>query len=277
MKMLKVFQCVMLLCMFSFSANAAELTLYATSLGQADLLASAKTKNVTVPELTVEAVVKELSAWTGLDFSINDFTLSDKKLTIDWSPKSSLFVDTVPEKTSVPFEDMNTLRWFMLDSLYVSLMENFDVEAVSYTEDGGKMLVITGLKPVSEFALGHLYKGSTAYFPATKKAEKAEVVASTKHDTATLFKSIEGAWRVQEKDTPHALIFMDGKGAFSIFSQVGTLIMKGYLEHGFEDDQNVVEMYSLDKKFVDSFFFESENEFTLGDTNQYTYIKQEKR
>ncbi len=273
---------VCLLCVFVYSvspmAHAAEITLYATSLGEKSLIKSAKTKKITVDALSVEALVHELSQWTKLDFSILDFTLNGKKINIDWSPQSSLITGTQKNTPSeeFTFKDLNSLRWFMLDSLFVSLMENFDLESVSYTQDGGKNLTLNKLSPINEFPAVQTYKGSNYYFLAYKEKDTnaIHIPAPTVVDDAILFERTKGRWRLQGKDSPVALIVMDGLGGFSTHTLIGTLKTKGYLKAKYHDNKNTYEMYGLDKKFIDSFTIKDGKEFQLGPEDSCTYVKQ---
>ncbi len=267
-----------LFCTFSLPLQAAELTLYATSLGQADLRSSAKTQKVMVESLTVEAVAQELSKWTGLNFSINDFTLKGTQITIDWSTSSTLLSGTHTSSTqkAFTFKDIHSLRWFMLDSLYITLLENFELEAIYFTQDGGKTLRFDKLSPVNEFPLQQVYKGSNFYFLAYKENTAAASIPSpTVIDDALLFNRTKGRWRIQKgQEFPMSLIVLDGLGGFSSYTTIGTLKMKGYLEFKHENNQNIFEMYGLDKKYLMNFTIESENQLHLKADKTYIFNKE---
>ncbi len=240
---------------------------------------SAKKKVVKVNAYTVETIAKELSKWSGLNFAINDFTLKGKEIFIDWSPSASFFsskMPTIPKKT-FRFKNINTLAWFMLDSLYISLLENFDLTSIVYTMDGGKKLVIDNLSPINEFPLNQAYKGSKAYFPKNNKSINSKENVQTKNSNMMadeqIFARTKGRWRLQGKDSAVSLIIMDGRGGFTSYSMVGTLKNKGYLEYNQDEEQGRFEMFGLDKNFIASFYFEDDEQFQF-DEGQHIYAKE---
>lgn len=85
---------------------------------------------------------------------------------MDWAPDSTLIagLDDREQKEDFFFFDEESLRWFMLDSLWRTLTENLDVTEVYYTMDGGEKLTLVGLNPVDTFPAEEPYKGSAFYF-----------------------------------------------------------------------------------------------------------------
>ncbi|MGI5885262.1 MAG: hypothetical protein ACOX83_09935 [Candidatus Spyradocola sp.] len=138
-----------------------------------------QTQTATIPERTASALADALSAWTGLDFTLQAATLEGNALTVDWAADSTLVagLDDREQKEDFHFLDADSLRWFMLDSLYRTLSENLEVESIFYTMDGGQELVLEGLAPVQAFPLGEPYQGSAYCFaqaqdqPAEESAE----------------------------------------------------------------------------------------------------------
>jgi hypothetical protein len=58
--------------------------------------------------------------------------------------------------------DADSLRWFMMDSLWRTLNKAFEKE-VHYTMDGGKELAFEELSPVKVFPTDVPYMGSPFY------------------------------------------------------------------------------------------------------------------
>ena len=116
-------------------------------------------------ELTPDMLVKGLTALTGLDFAA-DAVVAQMGFSVDWKNDSSLFggLEDVPQGGEFEFYDVDSTRWFMMDSLYRTLLENFDEDAVYYTMDGGMELAFDDLYPVNVFPMGIPYEGSPFYF-----------------------------------------------------------------------------------------------------------------
>lgn len=118
-------------------------------------------------QLDLEALPEQLSSWTGLDFTLNSITTTDKGIVVDWAKGSTLIagLDDREQKEEFRFLDADSLRWFMLDSLYQTLKTNQSSGGdIFYTMDGGKELALEDLSPVSAFTLDTPYMGSAFYF-----------------------------------------------------------------------------------------------------------------
>ncbi|WP_461206294.1 hypothetical protein [Clostridium sp. DL1XJH146] len=116
-------------------------------------------------ELTAEMLADGLSDLTGLDFSITSSTISDG-LIIDWSDNSTLIagLGNREQKEEFLLLDNDSLTWMMLDSLWITLRENLNVENIYYSMFGGSDLWFEALYPVNVFPLDTPYMGSAFYF-----------------------------------------------------------------------------------------------------------------
>ncbi len=125
-----------------------------------------QTRTVTVQEITAESLAEALSQWSGLDFTLESVSCSEDAVTVDWAANSTLVagLDDREQKEDFFFYDSVSLRWFMMDSLYRTLTENLGVDAVYYTMDGGRELVLEDLYPVNCFASDEPYMGSAYYY-----------------------------------------------------------------------------------------------------------------
>lgn len=128
------------------------------------------TKQLEMPyegELDALILAQGLSDWSGLDFTIDQATLTeDHGLIIDWSEYSTLIhgLDDREQKEEFHFYDAESLNWFMMDSLYHTLMENLDVSEVYYTMEGGESLFVGGGEIWEEFDADLPYMASQFYY-----------------------------------------------------------------------------------------------------------------
>ncbi len=124
-----------------------------------------KELEVMVDEITVEQIAAQLTEWTGYRFTLNSVVIEDTIVTIDWSENSSLIANLTDEEIPDEFfvYDADTMRWFMMDSLYFSILENTDVAEVYYTMSGGETLAFEELQPVKELPFDAPYMGTKFY------------------------------------------------------------------------------------------------------------------
>lgn len=115
-------------------------------------------------ELSAMDLATGLSELTGLDFKITAETVGDG-IRIDWSSDSTLIAGLGDREPKEEFElsDVNSLEWFMMDSMYRTVKENLGVENVYYTGNGGKELYLADLTPVDTIAKDAPFMGSTYY------------------------------------------------------------------------------------------------------------------
>ncbi len=120
---------------------------------------------------TVEAMAAGLTELTGLDFTLKAVEVVDSKtIKVDWAANSTLVggLDDRDFKEGFNFFDADSLNWFMMDSLYQTILKNIaGTEEVFYTMDGGKELVFRELYPTKAFTLDTPYMGSAFYFAHT--------------------------------------------------------------------------------------------------------------
>ncbi len=245
---------------------------FAAGSVQADELDLIKTKAITVPEITAEIIAMELSEWSGLDFTLDDVKQSEKTLTIDWSVDSTLIanLDDRTQKEDFYFFDSDSMRWFMMDSLYQSCMENMNIDEVYYTMDGGKELSFEELYPVAIFPTDVPYMGSSFYFAhADVKGEMGEEWSDI-GDMAD-YGPTEGRWRLNgASDT--AFLLMDGEGLYTAFYASGSVESNGYLTYYSEDGR--YEMFDEQHTLWDVFYILDTNELILGYDGERIYKKE---
>lgn len=116
-------------------------------------------------DLTAEKLAAGLSEITGLDFNIA-VTAGKEGLFVDWKENSTLIanLDDREQKEAFHFFDADSMRWFMMDSLWLTLTKNLEVEDVYYTMKGGKNLLFEELYPVKNFPSDLPYMGSAFFF-----------------------------------------------------------------------------------------------------------------
>lgn len=113
---------------------------------------------------SAQFLARELSKLTGLDFFISSTEIRGG-IVVDWSPKSTLLagLDDRQQKEAFHFFDVESLNWFMMDSLRRTLKANLKIEEVYYTMDGGKTLRLPSMSSTQEFPPEIPYMGSPFY------------------------------------------------------------------------------------------------------------------
>ena len=116
-------------------------------------------------ELNAKVLADGLSELTGLDFVITVSNVNDG-LSIDWAANSTLLANlgAREQKEDFRFSDADSMRWFMMDSLWLTLTKNLKVENIYYTMNGGKDLAFDELYPVQTFPPDLPYMGSAFFF-----------------------------------------------------------------------------------------------------------------
>lgn len=166
----------------------------------------------------------ELTKLTGLDFTITASETSDG-LIIDWDADSSLFTGPKGEqKKDFFFFDYDTMCWFMMNTICKTMTENFDVENIYYTMDGGKELSLK-LSPRMTFPSDIPYMGSDFYLAHTDlKGDDDEIYyENTQAD-------YQGFWQY-----PDGTILEVAGETWNLYYADGTLMSSEGLV-GYEDD-----------------------------------------
>ncbi|MDY0235369.1 MAG: hypothetical protein RBR71_05045 [Gudongella sp.] len=158
-------------------------------------------------DLTVEKLAQGLSELTGLDFYITTQDPNDnlKEITIDWDQNSTLIanLDDREQKDDFFLFDEDSMRWFMLDSLWYTVIENLDYENVYYTMNGGCNLEFDNLYPIKEFPSNIIYMGSAFYY-AHADTHNGEILSE--EDAFALAEDI-----MQERGDFSTVILSDGE------------------------------------------------------------------
>jgi len=115
-------------------------------------------------DLTVENIAMGLSELTGMRFDVTA-QMEGSKATVDWGVDSALLSEESENQSEeFRFFDYDSQVWFLLDSLYQSILKNLPgLEEIYYTMDGGKELALENLWYPKSFALDTPYMGSAFY------------------------------------------------------------------------------------------------------------------
>ncbi len=219
-------------------------------------------------ELTPEILADGLSELTNINFEINSAEISGQEITIDWSNNSALIagVGDEPSKDEFFFYDNITLNWFMMDSLYFTIINNFNVDEVYYTMDGGKELVPTDMGTSTGYSVEGQYLTSVYDVYGLTPAEYNEFIA--------LAIKVQGLWHI-DGDTSAAGIYFDGSGNFEAIYGSGSVEERGYLKviSVSESGLNSFELYSYSDELFATITFTSEDTFkTIGEVS-FSYKK----
>lgn len=108
----------------------------------------------------------------------------------------------------------------------------------------------------------------------TQSEAPTSTPAPDESDTA-IFAATEGTWRLDgEKGT--ASIYMDGEGGFIAYYASGSVEASGYLEYvdEYEDSNGRYDMYDGELGLINSFYFDSDTQFHMGNNDGNIYIKE---
>ena len=108
----------------------------------------------------------------------------------------------------------------------------------------------------------------------TQSEAPTSTPAPDESDTA-IFAATEGTWRLDgEKGT--ASIYMDGEGGFIAYYASGSVEASGYLEYvdEYEDSNGRYDMYDGELGLINSFYFDSDTQFHMGNNDGSIYIRE---
>lgn len=108
----------------------------------------------------------------------------------------------------------------------------------------------------------------------TQSEAPTSTPAPDESDTA-IFAATEGTWRLDgEKGT--ASIYMDGEGGFIAYYASGSVEASGYLEYvdEYEDGNGRYDMYDGELGSINSFYFDSDTQFHMGNNDGSIYIRE---
>ena len=93
------------------------------------------------------------------------------------------------------------------------------------------------------------------------------------NDTA-IFAATEGTWRLDGEEGT-ASIYMDGEGGFIAYYASGSVEASGYLEYVDEygDGNGRYDMYDGELGLINSFYFDSDTQFHMGNNDGSIYIR----
>lgn len=215
-------------------------------------------------QITPEGLADELSERTGLDFFVTASEAEDG-LIVDWAADSTLIagLDDREQKEEFHFFDADSLRWFMMDSLWRTLTENLDAENIYYTMDGGQeldfqKLSVEELHPVSLFPSDIPYMGSGFYYAHD----------DVRGDEEDLYGRTMGLWRL-DGETDTAFLEMDGEGRFVTYYADGSEEALGELECTDENGELRYDLHPYEGEQLFSFYFDSDFQFHTEDGTVY--------
>ncbi len=216
-------------------------------------------------DATIENLANGLSELTGLNFAINDATISGNNAVIDWSSDSTLIAglgDTQQKDEFFVYENVS-LNWLMMDSLYLTVINNFDVDNIYYTMNGGQPLNLPDMGTDSIFPLENPYYASPYYFGDVDYFSMVNINKAI-YNTA-------GIWHI-DGDENAARIEFNGMGSYVAFYADNNVESQGYMA-AVDANENGLYSFNLYDEY-DEFFttieFVNENSFI---TDIHTYNK----
>ncbi|MDR1209528.1 MAG: hypothetical protein LBK41_04345 [Clostridiales bacterium] len=114
-------------------------------------------------DLTPQKLTEGLERMTGLTFGARVST-DGAACVVRFAEDSDLFADETPGRSFFAFSSADEMRWFMLDSLWRTVVANLAAERVVFRAEGGGDLSVVGMSPVGVFGADEPYPGSGAIF-----------------------------------------------------------------------------------------------------------------
>ncbi len=229
-----------------------------------------------VVELDPFELADALSALTGLSFELDGWTNGGSYVSVDWSAESSLFVGPPdPQNEDFFFFDIDTLRWFMLDSLRRTLIENLDLEEVYYTMNDGEDLVFDQLSAVATYPdpavlpADEPFMGSAFYHNHAGGRADDDIAADYAH--------LEGTWHLDGSLDTSFIVF-DSEGYFTTYYASGSVEANGYaeaVEEIVDGDQQTLryDMYIFgESEPALSFYMDSDTQFHTGNYDGEIFV-----
>ena len=107
----------------------------------------------------------------------------------------------------------------------------------------------------------------------TQSEAPTSTPAPDESDTA-IFAATEGTWRLDGEEGT-ASIYMDGEGGFIAYYASGSVEASGYLEYvdEYEDGNGRYDMYDGELGLINSFYFDSDTQFHMGNNDGNIYIR----
>lgn len=109
--------------------------------------------------------------------------------------------------------------------------------------------------------------------PGNTQSEASTSTPTPDESDTAIFAATEGTWRLDgEKGT--ASIYMDGEGGFIAYYASGSVEASGYLEYvdEYEDGNGRYDMYDGEPGLINSFYFDSDTQFHMGNNDGNIYI-----
>lgn len=133
-----------------------------------DFTAGSNVEDVRPVELDTGIALTDLCSTleeiTGIQFAFTVAT-DETGCTVTWQEDSALVQGETPqdEKQDYVFYDDDLLRWFILDTVWRNLTEEFGVAQVVYHGPDGAALALEEPWPLGDFDLSQPYRGSAWY------------------------------------------------------------------------------------------------------------------
>ncbi len=219
--------------------------------------------------LSIHMLADALSELTGLDFFLSDVTEDFETYTVSWADNSTLIANPVDiaQKEEFFFSDADSMRWFMMDSLYKTIMENIEAIEVFYMAEGGQELSFDELSPVNAFGTTVPYMGSSFYYNHADDVWEDVVIYDNTADqwsqgTWFLNGDINSDYIVLDTNSNFVSCYADGtvknEGKFGYFAGSGRTTKYGIVD--------------VDENIIDTFIYRSAITLLLENEN-LTYEK----
>ena len=111
--------------------------------------------------------------------------------------------------------------------------------------------------------------------PSNTQSEAPTSTPTPEESDTAIFAATEGTWRLDGEEGT-ASIYMDGEGGFIAYYASGSVEASGYLEYvdEYEDGNGRYDMYDGELGLINSFYFDSDTQFHMGNNDSNIYIRE---
>lgn len=111
--------------------------------------------------------------------------------------------------------------------------------------------------------------------PGNTQSEAPASTPAPDESNTAIFAATEGTWRLDGEEGT-ASIYMDGEGGFIACYASGSVEASGYLEYvdEYEDGNGRYDMYDGELGLINSFYFDSDTQFHMGNNDGSIYIRE---
>lgn len=180
-----------------------------------------------------DILAEGLTNLTGLNFAINSSESYKDGILVDWAANSTLVagLDDREQKQDFFFYDADSLSWFMMNSMAMTIQKNFEVENVYFSMDGGKDLSLPRLSNSTNiFPKDVPYMGSAFYIAHQDVKGDVNENTNANNKGSSASNNEPEWWGTYKTNTTSELTITNYDGNSLMFSLTSSDVQSGSVE-----------------------------------------------